>query len=192
MQIKSPRLLLIGALLAGILPLAPVQAAPIVSFSGQGTGPLLLVPEDAAILSETIDLAYTPESGFQFDRLFISDSIDTSATDPESTLFDTYFALTAADGSGLYGTFAFTSGEYLTPTYEVFAGTFHATSGTGAFAGYTGSGTFDGFNVWSSALTAESTMTIVGLASIPEPATLLLLAVGATGLIAGGRRRRHA
>lgn len=180
--------LLGGLLLTIILPLAPAQAA-LVTFTGQGTGPLLLVPESDTVVRETFDLAYTPDTGFPFDRLFIADAIDLNATGADDLLFDTYFELTAVDGSGLYGTFDLIAGGFETETREVFIGRFFATRGTGAFAGYTGSGTFSGINDYFSDFEAVSTMAIVGVARIPAPGTLLLLGIGATVLLAAGSRR---
>jgi hypothetical protein len=190
MLAKSPRNLLIGTLLISILPLMPAQASQVsLSFSGQGTGPLLLVPESDTLLSETIDLAYRPISGFGFDRLFISDWVDLTATDLEDMLFDRYFELTAVDGSGLYGTFDLISSEYPIAGQEILTGTFHADRGSGVLAGYTAFGTFSAENLYFNDLEATSTMQITGLASIPEPTTLLLLGIGATSLVTLGRRR---
>lgn len=180
---------LLGAVLA-VVPLAPVGASVILQ--AQGSGPLLLIPRGQSILHETIDLSVTTTSGFPLDQLFISDSIDTSAPDPEASLFDAYYWLRLGGVDQLTGSFAFTSGSYTSATHEVFTGTFTVTGSGGAYAGYVGGGTFAGYNDWSDAMNAVSTMTFNGVLEVPEPPALALLPLGVVIAVTRRSGRRSA
>ena len=185
---------LLGALgvmaLATATPSAPAHALVI---EANGTGSLVVTPIAPTVLRETITVSFTTTSGFTLDAGVLSVSIDLTAPDLATALFDSDFALTSSSGNGLFGTYGLTSSVFSSLTNETFTGVFQATSGIGEYAGYFGAGTFFGTNTYDDATLASGVTTIAvsGVLNVPEPATLTLLAFG-VGMLTVGRVRRRA
>ena len=186
---------LLGMLSAAILiaasPLASAHAS--VAFDTSGTGSLVIEPFGAQYLQETITMTFANTSPFAIDTGILHTDIDPNATSIQTALFNAHFSLTSAEGNGLFGSYSLTSSVFSGLT-ETFSGVFDATSGRGAYAGYFGSGTFSGTNVYSDATvsSAVTTMSVTGLLDVPEPSALALLGFGAGVLAIGHARRRPA
>jgi hypothetical protein len=128
-----------------------------IQFAEQGTGPLEIVPLTATTLQETITPTFISSSGPLLQMGILHTGIDPAATDISKLLFDAHFVLSSPDGDSLFGTYSLTLSQFSTPTNETFAGVFTATGGTGAYAGFTGSGTFQGTNVYADATDTSAT-----------------------------------
>jgi hypothetical protein len=178
-----------AAVLAATSTLAPARAS--VAIDASGTGSLVIEPFGSQYLQETITMSFANTTPFPLTTGILHTDIDPSAPSLDTLLFNAQFSLTAPNGNGLFGSYSLTSSDFSGLT-ETFSGVFDATSGTGAYAGYFGSGTFSGINVYSDATvsSAVTTMSVSGLLDVPEPSALTLLGFGA-GVLAIGRTRRR-
>ena len=184
---------ILGVALATSLPMAAACAALLVE--ANGTGSLVITAVDATTLQETITIPFTTTAGPPLTSGVLATFIDLTATSIETTLFDAKFTLTGPGGDGLFGTYSLTSSVFSSPVDETFTGAFYALGGSGAYAGYSGSGTFSGTNVYSdpSLPTAITNMSVSGILMVPEPPTEALLGFGTAAIVVGRaamRRRR--
>jgi hypothetical protein len=122
-----------------------------------GTGSLEIVPLTATTLQETIYMSFMGLSGHPLETGVLSTSINPAATDISNALFNAHFTLSSPDGDSLFGTYSLTLSDFTSATNETFAGVFTATGGTGAYAGFVGTGTFSGTNVYTDATHSAAT-----------------------------------
>jgi hypothetical protein len=192
LMITKPMLgMLSVAILAAALPLASARGGELL-FGANGTGKLTNELLSPTLLEETIDLSLTTSAGIPpLDTGVLTTMVDLTNPDVQTNLIDPQFTLTGPDGNGLLGTFGITSSVFNSLT-ETFTGVFDATGGTGAYAGYFGTGTFSGTNDFSDATlsTAVTTISISGALLVPEPSTLVLFGLGAAALAIGRVRQR--
>ena len=109
------------------------------------------------------------------------------------SLFNGLFTFDFASGNTLFGT---TSGTVTLPPINGVAPNsliFSITGGTGTFSGATGALLVNGQVMFNPDGTTSNTFNISGtINTVPEPATLLLLATGLAGVAAKGIKRRKA
>ncbi len=187
MIIKSMLGLLGITILAAALPLASASGSEL-PLGLSGTGNLTNTALSPTLLEETIDLSLIASAGTPpLDTGVLTTLVDLTNPDVKTNLIDPRFTMTGPDGNEVVGTWGITSSVFNSLT-ETFTGVFEATGGAGAYAGYFGTGTFSGTNVFSDATlaTAVTTISITGALATPEPSTLVLFGCGVAVLVIAG------
>ncbi len=174
----------LSASLAFVFSAAQAEAVAI-AFSGSGTvagGPQVVpVLSGLTLSSATSNYTVNGQSGWHVDKLF----------DFNVASLVGFGTFTLANGADSFsGTFTSSKANAAAPT-DLF---YSVNSGTGTFAGWVGSGTSSGitegnaFGLPAAIVTFTETGSF-NLTPIPEPATVLLLAVGLAGTALRLRRR---
>jgi hypothetical protein len=184
--------LLGAAVLAPALAAAPARAD--IVFAANGTGPVSIVNGPTMTsLHEMMTLAITTTAGPELDVANLSTLIDLTSTSIATLLYDSNFLWTGPGGNTLFGSYGLVSDVFSSATADSFTGVLNVTGGTGAFAGYGGSGTFSGNNVYTDDTDSSGTTVLsvnADLTLVPEPSTLALLGAAMAGLVGLRQRRR--
>jgi hypothetical protein len=162
---------------------SPAQASLV--FGGSGSGPLIIEPVSQTILFETITIDFPSFSPFPLETGVFQTFVDTTIPNVIESLFDSTFTISSLTGDSVFGSYELQTSLFSDPVNETFSGLFTISSGTGAYSGASGGGTFNGTNLYDdpSRLSGFSQLSVTGSVTlVPEPATIALLFVGLAGI----------